>query len=437
MRNFKKIVLLFFLLFIFEQVFGFALEPVTYQHYLELELKRKLSEDQQPDMTFIGNSRIASCFIPSVFSNNMEDVECAFNAGTGSQGIVGTYYYLKDILNQYDLKYVVVGLDYQTFLREDRVLKRDLVVLERINSPIIKAEFILDAFQPSEYIYFLKSYQYRGNIWDIPANLKEKLSKEYRQGVYTGGGMVYENLGFARETEVFGNGAGIYISEPWVEENIDWEKVKYLDKILELCKEKDTQVFLVSTPLTISTVYGTLGYNECNQFFVQYAESKGIPYDNLNLLKNRADILPDQKMSSMEHVGADGADIVSEYYCEILNKRLLGEEVDSYFYVSIDEMKENMEDIAACSLHTEKLDDAGNRKIVAESLHKENAEMEYQFEVIKGDTKSVLQPYSKNEECNLSVETISFPMTLCVRCRSLNDHSEKIYEITIDENTWS
>ncbi len=437
MRNFKKIVLLFCLLFIFEQVLGFALEPVTYQHYLELELNRKLSENQRLDMTFIGNSRISCCFIPSVFSNNMEDVECAINAGTGSQGIAGTYYYLKDILNQYDLKYAVVGVDYQTFLREDRVLKRDLVVLERINSPIIKAEFILDAFQPSEYIYFLKSYQYRNNIWDIPANLKEKLSKEYRQGVYTGDGMVYENLGFARETEVFGNSAGIYISEPWVEENIDWEKVKYLDKILELCKEKDTQVFLVSTPLTISTVYGTLGYNECDQFFVQYSESKGVPYDNLNLLKNRADILPDQKMSSMEHVGADGADIISQYYCEILNKRLRGEEVDSYFYVSVDEMKENMEDTAACALHTEKLDDAGNRKMIAESLHKENVEMEYQFEVIKDGTITVLQPYSKKEECNLSVEMISFPMTLRMRCRSLNDHSEKICEMTIDENTWS
>ncbi len=437
MRNFRKIVLLVLLLFIFEQLLGFALEPITYQHYLDLELKQKSLENHQPDMTFIGDSRISCCFIPSVFSENMENVTCAFNAGTGSQGIVGTYYYLKDILNQYDLKYVVVGLNYLTLLQEDRILKRDLVVLERINSPIIKAEFILDVFQPSEYIYFLKSYQYRNNIWNIPANLKKKLSKEYRQGVYTGEGMVYENLGFNRETEVFGAGAGIYISEPWVEENIDWEKIGYLDKIIELCKEKDTQIFLVSTPLTISTVYGTPGYNECYQFFKKYAASNGIPYDNLNLLKDRTDILPDSQMSSMEHVGADGANIISEYYCQILNKRLQGEDVDSYFYASINEMKANMEDIAACSFYTEKLDDVGNRKIVSESLHKDNIEIEYQFEIIKNEITSVLQPYSAKEECSLPVEEISFPMILRLRCRSLNDYSEKVFEIYIDENTWN
>lgn len=437
MRNFKKILLLLLLLLAFEQILGFALEPVTFQHYLEVELKQKKVEDKQPDMVFIGNSRVSTTFIPSVFSDNMEEVSCAFNAGTGSQGIAGTYYYLKDILNQYDLKYVVVGLDYQTVLKEERVPKRDLVVLERLKSPLIRAEFMVDVFTPSEYIYFLKSYQYRGRIWDIPDNLKKKLSREYREGIYTGEGMTYEDLGFTRETEVFGNGAGIYLSEPWKEENIDAEKLEYLNRIVELCEEKDVKLFLTSTPLTISTVYGTPGYDECIRFFEAYAAERGISYDNLNLLKGREDFLPDAKMSSMEHVGADGADIISRRYCEILQRRLSGEEVDSCFYASVDEMRQDMKDIAACSFHTEKLDGKGNRKIVGELLAKENTEAEYRFEMERKGEVLVLQEYGPMTECSLPVEEISFPMILRIRCRSKGDKSEKMFEICIDENTWA
>lgn len=189
-------------------------------------------------MVFIGNSRVITSFIPSVFSDRLDGVECAFNAGTGSQGIEGAYWYLKDILKQYDLKYVVLGLDYQNFLREERVLKRDLVVLERIKSVPVKAGFILDVFEPSEYIYFLKSYQYRDEIWGCRANIRKKLSREYREGIYADGKTVYENLGFARETEVFGEKAGVYISRSWTEEELDENRLAYLDKIIELCRKE-------------------------------------------------------------------------------------------------------------------------------------------------------------------------------------------------------
>lgn len=437
MSNFKKVLLLSGLLFVFEWGLGFALEPVTFQHYLDRELKRAQTQNRQPDMVFVGNSRVSTTFIPSVFAENLQDVSCAFNAGTGSQGIEGTYYYLKDILDQYDLKYVVMGLDYQTLLPEERVLKRDLVVLERISSSRIKAEYIADVFDPSEYIYFLKSYQYRDRLWDIPDNLKKKLSREYRQGTYVGEKTVYEDLGFTRETEVFGAGAGIYLSRPWTEEEIDWGKMAYLDRIIELCEEEKAELFVVSTPLTISTVYATPGYGECHQFFREYLGKKGIAYDNLNLMKNRETLLPDAKMSSMEHVGADGADIVSNFYCEVMNRRLGQESVDEYFYDSVAGMRDHMADVVCCEFHTEKTDEAGNRKIVGEALHKPGVELAYQFERETDDGVRLLQEYSSRKECPLRVEEIRFPMTLRVRCRPVSDPAGEIsYEMVIEETTW-
>lgn len=435
MNNFKKIVILFLLLFAFEQILGFALEPVTYQHYLELELKQKHVEDMQPDMVFIGNSRVITSFIPSVFSERLEEVDCAFNAGTGSQGIEGAYWYLKDILKQYDLKYVVLGLDYQNFMQEERVLKRDLVVLERIKSVPVKAGFILDVFEPSEYIYFLKSYQYRDEIWECGENIRKKLSKEYRQGIYEDGKTVYENLGFAREREVFGNRVGVYISRSWTEEEVDRERLAYLDRIIELCREEGVTLYAVSTPLTISTVCETPGYEECNQFFKQYLEERGIPYDNLNLMEDRGVLLPDETMSSMEHVGGDGADIVSNYYCDILQSRMKGEAGNIRFYDSVAGMKEHLPDLAYCDFHTEKLDEAGNRVLMAKAFHGEGVEVEYQFEKEAGGVTEVLQSYSVEETCGLPVEKMSFPMTLRVRCRVLGSETEKTFALDI-EGAW-
>ena len=68
------------LLLVFEQIIGFALEPVTFQHYLELELEQKKVEDKQPDLVFIGNSRVSTTFIPSVFSDNMKEVSYEFKS---------------------------------------------------------------------------------------------------------------------------------------------------------------------------------------------------------------------------------------------------------------------------------------------------------------------------------------------------------------------
>ena len=421
----------------FEIILGFALQPVTFQHYLEIELEQKAEEKIYPDMAFFGNSRISTSFIPSVFSENIDGVELAFNCGTGSQGIAGTYYYLKDILEQYRLKYAVVGIDYQTILKEERVLMRDLLVLERLRNPLIKAEFIADVFEPSEYVYFLKSFQYRNNIKDIPQNLKIKFSKGYREGIYVGEGMVYEELGFTRETSVFGTKAGIYISQPWSEENIDWNKMAYLDKIVELCQRKDVQLFFVSTPLTISTVYGTPGYDECVDFFTQYAAMKDIPYDNLNLLKGREEFLPDSMMNCMEHVGDDRAEVISDYYSQVLNIRIKGENADSYFFTSVEEMRKNMKDIVACEFKTEKIDENGNRKMIGEVLGNAEIKPEFQFEMEKDGMIDVLQEYRQMKEVILPANKIKYPMILRVRARSARDGSEKVYEVLIDETTWN
>lgn len=435
MNNFKKVIILLLMLFAFEQVLGFALEPITYQHYLELELKQKNVEDMQPDLVFIGNSRVITSFIPSVFSEKLEEVDCAFNAGTGSQGIEGTYWYLKDILKQYDLKYVVLGLDYQNFLQEERVLKRDLVVLDRIKSLPVKAGFILDVFEPSEYMYFLKSYQYRDEIWECGENIREKLSKEYRQGIYADGKTVYENLGFAREKEVFGNRVGVYVSRTWTEEEIDPERLAYLDRIIELCRQEGAELYAVSTPLTISTVCETPGYEECNRFFSKYLEERGIPYDNLNLMEDRGSLLPDEEMSSMEHVGGDGANVVSSYYCDILQSRMKREPGKVRFYDSVAEMKEHLPDLAYCDFHTEKLDEAGNRELKARAFHGEDVEIEYQFERDADGGTVVLQPYGSQETCPLPVEEMRFPMTLRVRCRVKDKETEKEFTLAI-EGPW-
>lgn len=437
MRNFKKIVLLLCIFVVTELILDFALEPVTYQHYLNMELKQKEKEGITPDMILIGNSRVSTSFIPSRMREKLDDVNCIINAGTGSQSIEGTYFYLKDMLRKYEVKYVVVGLDYEEFITEEHILKGNLVVLERINSPFVKTEFILDSFKPSEYIYFLKSYQYKENLIKIPENLNDKLSREYRKGVYVGGGTAYEDLGFARESETFGNSVAITTMPDWSEDKLVPQKLGYLDKIVEICEENGIQLYLVATPLTMPTVAESVGYSQGYEYFKKYADEHGVYYDDLNLMKNRNEILPDSTMNCMEHVGGNGAEVVSDVYCQILNNHMKNKKENDILYTSVEEAVQNMGAIIACNFTTTPEADGKGRLISAVSCRQPYAIPEYQFELEKDGHIQILQSFSSVTECVLKKEDIKFPFMLRLRCHAQgNEETERIYEVMIDEETW-
>lgn len=436
MRSFKRCLLLSLIILIIGAGLSFALEPPTFRHYLNIDISKMEKEGLEPDLIFMGNSRVMTAFDPVVFMEKMSDVDVAINAGTGSQGIAGSYYYIKDLVKKYPVKYVVLGIDYQELLYADRPVKRDLVVLERINSPLIKAEYVTTEFDLNEYPYFFKIAQYKDNYSQIGSNLKEKFSKEYFTGKATSGEMRYQQLGFVKETESLGVKGRINGLADFDRTQIDPSRVEYLDRIVDLCSDENIKLFLVISPLTQSTPFATKGYGEAWKYIDNYADEHGLFFDDLNLIRNRDLEFPDDMMNGMEHVGGELAEIVSAKYAEILMEHIGGTKDCPELYSSFDEMAEDMPAVVGWEMYTESLGPDVGRIMKTRLIAREGVVPEYSFVITNPAGEFVLQDFSDSSECVLPADKISFPLTLELKLR-LEDGSILSTHLDIDENTWT
>lgn len=425
MRNFKRLVLLAAALVCVEWIAVFCLEPVTYTYYLNKDQKKLEQQGRVPDVVLVGDSRIYRSFIPEVIDEELGDgSHCTINTGTGSQTIQGSYYYLKDLLRVYPVKYAVVELTYACFLQSDgQSSMGDLVVLDRMRSPVSRLDYILHVLEVSEWPYVLKSYRYRNNLTTIPENISMKLSAETRKGVDVREDEHYEDRGFVWTQSGFEDGAtGLPQPEPvqWESGKISAEAFEWLDRIRDLCRQNGVELILVTGPTTLSTIYSIEDYEGSYQCFSQYAKENDLPYFELNLLKNRREILPDSMMRDSDHVCGTGAEVTSRAFCDIVNAYLNGEDTEGWFYTSVDEMKEDIGEVVACDLHTEAIEGSSDRSFVAESLQEEGKTAEYEFWICRdpeAGSFELLQEYGVKNTCVIPAEDLEHDIILRVNSR--------------------
>ena len=354
-------------------ILGFLLAPVTYGDYLKHDLKELKKEGKQPDVVLVGDSRIYRSFVPEIFDRKFDGGgHCTINTGSGSQSIQGSYYYLKDLLEKYPVEYAIIGLTYTAFLKEDSPsAQAEMVVFDRLETVGGKADYIREAVPMEEIPYLFKCYRYRGNFSEIPENLKMKLSQETRDGIDNRPGEHYENRGYVWSEGIFEDG-GIGLPSPkptqWSEQEVEKEAFAWLDKIRMLCDKKGVKLIFVTGPTSLSTIYSVKEYEKSYETFRDYARRWSLPYFELNLLKKRRTLLPDSMMRDSDHVSGEGAKQISTLFCRILNDYLEGKDIKPYFYASVDEMKQDINEVVACDFHTEEIAGSEDRLWIAESL---------------------------------------------------------------------
>lgn len=425
MRNFKKLALMAMVLLCVEWIAVFCLEPVTYTYYLNKDLKKMEQQGRVPDVVLVGDSRIYRSFVPEIIDKNLGDgSHCTINTGTGSQSIQGSYYYLKDLFRTYPVKYAVVELTYSCFLQDEKDSSMgDFVVLDRMKSFMSRLEYIARALEPSEWPYVFKSYRYRNNFSTIPENVSMKLNPNTRMGIDIREDEHYEDRGFVWTQSGYEDGeTGLPPSLPkqWKDENVNAKAFEWLDKIRDLCRENGAQLILVTGPTTLATIYSIEDYEGSYQCFLRYAKENDLPYFELNLLRNRRKMLPDSMMRDSDHVCGAGAEVTSRIFCDIVNAWLNGEDTEKWFYASTEEMKQDIGEVVACDLHTEKIEGSGDRLIVAESLQQEGKTAEYEFWICRdmesGDFE-LLQEYSTKNTCVVAQTDLEHDIILRVNSR--------------------
>lgn len=434
MRNFRKMVVLAVALLCVEWIAVFCLEPVTYTYYLNKDLKKLEEQGRIPDVVLVGDSRIYRSFVPDIIDENLGDgSHCTINTGTGSQSIKGSYYYLKDLLRVYPVKYAVVELTYTCFQQDDgQASMGEFVVLDRMKSPVSRLDYIFHVLKPSEWPHVWKSYRYRNNFQTAWENIGMKLNPETRKGIDIREDEHYEDRGFVWTQGRYEDGAmGLPPSEPvqWDAEKISEEAFEWLDKIRDLCRENGVELILVTGPTSLSMIYSIADYEGSYQCFSGYAQENNLPYFELNLLKNRREILPDSMMRDADHVCGDGAKVTSHIFCDILNAYLDGKSTDDWFFGSVGEMKREISEVVSCDLHTEAIEGSADRLFVAESRQEEGKMAEYEFWICRDTEKGkfeLLQEYSTKNTCVISGEDLKHDIIL--RANSRLEGSSKEWE---------
>lgn len=451
MHSFKKLRLVLLGCIAFLMVNGilsFCLTPITYSRFLKRDLKEMEKNGEEIDLLLIGSSRVYRTYVPSVFEEEIDGIGCVINAGTSAQPLMGTYYYLEYMLDRYAPKNVMLGIDYTSYAKSEERwrLQARMIINERLPWGKEKLEYFKKAFYPDEYIYFWNIYKNRERVTDsidkavdfVGENVRIKLGKEYWNNIdvretehYAEKGFVYTATGLKE-----GNVEIPSITPVWTEDNVDAASLDYLYKIVDLCKERNVSLYMAAAPTSLTAIYYNPGYGAADRFFSEYAESEGIPYVNLNLLKNRWEIIPDSLMYDWNHVNGEGAERISQIYADILQRQMNGEDISEYIYDSVEQMQENISFVAGATLQID-VDEEGLLTAVADSMYTEGkVTPEYRFLVSRdlGKHWSILQEYSPNSVYTMQTEEggryrIKVQVRACGSSKEYEAFQEKPYPV--------
>jgi hypothetical protein len=350
LRRILSVLLIAALIIGMDQALGQLLEPLTYTACFNHDIRELERSGTSADVIFIGASRTQRTFVPKVFEDEW-GLNCVINAGSSAQPIGATYYLLKDLIERVHPDRVYIGVTIYILPKENedglqpRLNVFDCLTLKN------KLLMALNCFSPKEMVYFFKSYRYNDqlSLEQIKTNRAEKA--EFME---TGNFVRADNLdryadkGFVCNSNSFASGTiSVKGKTSFSADNISPDKLKYLDACVELCKDNKIDIALVSGVTTVARMYYCESYQDADEYYHEYAEKNGIKYYNLNYMKDRETLLPDELMADYNHTNGEGAMVASKFFAEVIKKEENGEDISEYFYTNIDEFKKTVKRIVA------------------------------------------------------------------------------------------
>ena len=336
-KRFFKVIAVSLVFVLVQSAAAFALEPVMYGHWVKHDLKEQADII---DTVYLGTSKVYSSLDPKVIDAELGSY--SLNCGTASQTVKGSYYYLRQLMTQASIKQVIYDLSCYQFSEakpEDQdTLAHRMIILDRITDPIVRAQYIAGCFDIDELVnVFFPAYFYKNNTYSIIPTVKMKLSDTYRNyGYYESAENAhYDERGFivmdrvATEQELVDN---LDLND--YSNTFDKESIEYFDKMVQLCKDNDIELFLISIPVTELLMKKTGNYDIYHNLFVSLAQKNNLKYYDFNFYKRRAAELKDTDYFENVHLNYGGAEKVSKWIGEVLSESKNGSDLSEDFYTS-------------------------------------------------------------------------------------------------------
>ncbi len=271
------------------------------------------------DVIFVGSSHVYRAFNPMVAWN--ESGIASYNLGTVSQSIPCSYYLIKEAIRTQHPEVIVLeayGASYTAdYVEEARVHSAfDGMPLNKTKIELL-TEFLPNTMETKDIVGYALPLVGMHSRW-------EELQTEdfVPNHLFMKGYQYIEATKEVAEPTIYQECTEIY------ERNL-----LYFDKIIELCKENDVNLVLTVTPMGDSDRYEKLS-GRINTL-LKYAEEKGIPCVNMDLLREDVGIEYEHDFYNSDHVNAFGGEKCTKYIVQYLKEHYdLADHRNDVAYVS-------------------------------------------------------------------------------------------------------
>lgn len=394
-------------------------------------IMKKFYEQKDIETLFVGSSHVYSGYVPAILDEELD--ENTYLLATPLQQTDGSYYLLKEaIKNNGNLKKVYMDIyvrQYQAIpeIRSDFQMGYVYCISDYMKNSFDKVEYLLNATGPERYLdsFFVPS-RYGNYLFDLKRFeriIKSKRSEEYKGAIpaekaghefYKGAWLETGQIGDPNMVLTQSNAEYGPISE----EVISDYSLRYLNKMVKLCKENEIELVLITTPFSNFYVQAAGNYTRFYNYMREYALNNDVEFYDFNLCKLELLDLQDEDFMDTHHLSGIGAEKYSYAFSKIM-KEYSREERQNLFYNSFEEKMKALPEqtfgilIEDCEI-----------KIIANY----EADVEYKIYSIDDswNEKEVIQEFSSNHILDLGERE---NQVYCIIARDAENHEylEEIY----------
>ena len=337
MNNFKSAIRTCIIFLIVLTILSAAIMSAFFagENYYYQDSRERAELSGTLDFFVCGASHAMRGFRPDILDQEL-DVN-SYNLSCSRQTMQGRYELLNLELNRNPAKTVVLELSYDSMTRnrDEEGPEGDMYMLGKLGGFMPRIKYFFSAIRPKEYgrMYY--------NYIDNGVNCIKKII----HGTWTDKNTKLEK-GYAAykrdDDELNQDLKKIYHTRSF-EETVYEPNVEYLNKIIALCKEKNVQLILVTTPLSKVTVCRYDNLDTFREWYENIANENGLQYYDFNLIMDKEEKLPDSSAYSDKfHLGNKGAGTFTKMFTDVLNKEAAGEDTSALFYDSYSELESHM-----------------------------------------------------------------------------------------------
>ncbi|MBR2403880.1 MAG: SGNH/GDSL hydrolase family protein [Lachnospiraceae bacterium] len=344
MRIFKKISPLAYLavLLLMNAFLSFVLEPARGSS--ELMWKQYYKEDDI-DTIFIGSSLCLTSFDPYIFDERL-GVK-SFNMGTPLQAMPQTVRSLEVAIADHDIKTVIFGMGFST-LKYEAVEEAELTYEKArarekggIQGFVEGLKYIYsDGVRTDEKsVNYLFPWLY--NRVDLSPsviinNVKSKIElwQEELRGEQNKADRTFHK-GYQNETQHVVDYEYKWdgVSDRFYSDDFNADMMAEFEKIIRICQDNEIDLIVVNTPHPSYDVISCYEYYDRNEDeFLAVCDAYGIDYYDFSLAKPEVYEPKAEYYADHEHMNQIGSQIFSERVCDLLLRRVQGENMDVHFY---------------------------------------------------------------------------------------------------------